>query len=123
MYNEGLNSWLQSSDYLDVEFEHLLQIVNSQLASVQDIRANHDSRKVLLIVWIVLGGCTHTGVHHTGVCLNIAVLVVSLIVGPSCIPAVLVLDICAFVRDALMCVKRFTQLFGVQWARPGYSVA
>ncbi len=47
VYNDGLNSWLQSSDYLDVEFEDLLQ----------DICANHDSRKVLLVVWIVFGRC------------------------------------------------------------------
>ena len=223
VYNEGLNSWLQSSDYLDAEFEDLLQDVNSQLASVPDVCANHNSRKVLLVVWIVFGGCcilalvayfcarlitrkptlvhfavwpclssawtlvcglydTFSGlgglafyyydlvtsiivltqvwgtwpgdiltaiflfhfaitgaivanhglyrllkqkyvVSDTGVRLNIAVLVVSLFVGPLCIPAVLVLDACAFVRDALMCVKRFTQLFGVQWVRPGYLVA
>jgi len=223
VYNDGLYSWLQSSDYLDVEFEDLLQNVNSQLASVPDICANHDSRKVLLVVWIVFAGCcllalmayfcarlmtrkpssvryavwpcllpvwtlacglydTFSGlgglafyyydlvtsiivltqvwgtwpggiltaiflfhfaitgvivanhglyriikqkyvVSDSGVRLNIAVLVVSLLVGPLCIPAVLVLDTCAFIRDALMCITRFTQLFGVQWARPGYLVA
>ena len=223
VYNDGLNSWLQSSNYLDDEFEELLQDVNSQLASVADICANHDSRKVLLIVWILFAGCcllalaayfcarfitrkptfvhfavwpcllpvwtfacglydTFAGlgglafyyydlvtsiivltqvwgtwpgdiltaiflfhfaitgvivanhglyrlikqkyvVSDTGVRLDIAVLVVSLLVGPLCIPAVLVLDTCAFVRDALMCVKRFSQLFGIQWARPGYLVA
>ena len=55
--NDRLNSLLQSSDYLDVEFEENLQDINSQLASVPDICANHDSRKVLLVVWIVFGGC------------------------------------------------------------------
>ena len=223
VYNDGLYSWLQSIDYLDVEFDDLLQNVNSQLASVPDICANHDSRKVLLVVWIVFAGCcllalmayfcarlmtrkpssvryavwpcllpvwtlacglydTFSGlgglafyyydlvtsiivltqvwgtwpggiltaiflfhfaitgvivanhglyriikqkyvVSDSGVRLNIAVLVVSLLVGPLCIPAVLVLDTCAFIRDALMCITRFTQLFGVQWARPGYLVA
>ena len=223
VYNEGLNSWLQSGDYLDVEFQDLLQNVNNQLASVSDICANHDSRKVLLIVWILFGGCcllalvayfcacfvtskpttvhfalwpcflpvwtfacglydTFTGlgglafyyydlvtsiivliqvwatwpgdlltaiflfhfaitgvsvanhglyrilkqryvVSDTGVRLNIAVLIVSLLVGPLCIPAVLVLDTCAFIRDALMCIRRFTQLFGVRWVRPGYLMA
>jgi len=78
------------------------------------IVANHGLYRIIKQKYVV---------SDTGVRLNIAVLVVSLLVGPLCIPAVLVLDTCAFVRDALMCVERFTQLFGVQWARPGYLVA
>jgi len=37
-----------------------LQFSNNQLASVRDICANHGSRKVLLIAWLVFGACCLT---------------------------------------------------------------
>ena len=37
-----------------------LQFSNNQLASVQDICANHGSRNVLLIVWLLFGACCLT---------------------------------------------------------------
>jgi len=38
------------------------------LASVQDICANHGSRNVLLIVWLLFGACCLTVVAVYGMC-------------------------------------------------------
>lgn len=45
-----------------------LQFSNNQLASVQDICANHGSRNVLLIVWLLFGACCLTVVAVYGMC-------------------------------------------------------
>ncbi len=54
---------------------------------------------------------------------GVALVMLSLVVGPCLIPVVLLLDTCAFIRRVLLCIKQVARLPGFQWTRPGYLVA
>ena len=229
--NFDANQWLQSgTDHAIAELQLALDpalniFINNQLTSITDICANHNANWVLLIVWLVFGGCCvfvtgvylaarwHTNRHgstrfrlwsclvpapvwavmhgvydtcqglgglafyyydlvtniillaqvwgtwpaamllsillfhfavvgvvvafHTiyelfglkydlsGVRLpfGVALVILSLAVGPCLIPVVLLLDTCAFTRRVFLCIKQVARLPGFQWTRPAYIVA
>jgi len=54
---------------------------------------------------------------------GVALVMLSLVVGPCLIPGILLLDTCAFVRRVLLCIKQVARLPGFQWTRPAYSIA
>ena len=58
-----------------------------------------------------------------GVCFTMAVVTMSLAVGPFLIPLVLLLDTCVFVRQVSLCIKQVVRWPGFYWMRPGYLLA
>ena len=229
--NVDANQWLQSgTDQAIATLQSALDpasyvYTTNQLTSVTDICANHNAGRVLLIVWLVFGGCClfvtglylaarrHNNQHGStrfglwssllpapvrgvmhgmyGTCeglgelafyyydlvtniivlaqvwgtwpaavllsiflfhfavvgivvafhaiykffglkyntsgvrlpFGVALVMLSLVVGPCLIPVVLLLDTCAFIRRVLLCIKQIACLPGFQWTRPGYVVA
>ena len=56
--SSAIPSWLQESTaFSSLLVAGQLYGTNNQLASIGDICANHSSRKILLIAWLVFGGC------------------------------------------------------------------
>lgn len=132
--------WSQSiRDYsifaLQQGFESQDGTPNNQLISVAAICANHNANQLLLIVWLVFGGCCllfhglsrlfalKHDLADTGVCVTMAVVTMSLTVGPFLIPLVLLLDTCVFIRQVSLCIKQVVRWPGFYWMRPGYLLA
>ena len=95
----------------------LVAIFLFHFAVVGTIVAFHGLRKLFAVRYDL----ADTGV--TKVCYTMAVVTMSLAVGPCLIPLVLVLDTCVFIRQVSLCIKHVVRWPRFYWMRPGYLVA